>query len=280
MIFNRFNRKYMSPEDGGEASGGGGEATPVEQDVKPNVVTPEQTPDEKPQEKPEEKSKEPTPTQDDALPEKEVDKSKVSKVTGLIEKAGLNMKEVAEYAKANDGQVDLDTMVALKEKHGDEIASLIADQIKGIHREQTEAATKRDNEVYDQVKDALKDITSDPEQSGESMWKELSTWAKDNVSNEHRTEINKLLAQGGLAAKLAVQELTTVFKESLGNKEFQDAELLSGDELVSPNNQNISKHEYNMELNRLTQAGHRYGESREMAALDARRMKSIQRGFK
>ena len=281
MIFNRFNRKYFAPEDGGENGGGGGDVTPEVKDEQ-TLVTPEQTPNEKPTENPEQ-----TPAEKDTkLPEKEVDKSKLGQVTGLVEKAGLSMKEVAEYAKANDGKVDLETLVALKETHGDAVASLIADQIKGIHTEQSEAAANRDTAVYDQVKEAFKDITSDPDQTGESMWKELATWTKGetegkpNVSNEHRTEINKMLAQGGLAAKLAVQELTTAFKESIGTQEFQEAVLLDGDEAATTNVKSISKHEYNTELNKLVKAGHQYGESREIAALDARRTKSIQRGIK
>jgi hypothetical protein len=278
MIFNKFKHVYMSPETGGEEGSGGGLAPVVEPTDNPEVIEGQQT-DEKPTEKPAAEKEQSTEPEDTTLPEKEVSNSKIGKVTGLVEKAGLDMKEIAEYAKANDGEVDLDTLVALKEKHGEEVASLIADQIKGIHTERTEAATKRDAEVYDQVKDSLKDVSSDPEQSGEDMWKELATWSKDNVSNEHRTEINKLLSQGGLAAKLAVQELTTVFKESLGTQEFQEAELLGGDELTSTNSKNISKNEYNMELNKLTNAGHQYGQSREIASLDARRMKSIQRGF-
>lgn len=275
MIFNRLNRTYMSEESGGEGSGGGGEQPTPEVKDEQTKVTEEQKPSE------EKEKQEPTPKEKDtALPETEVDKSTLGQVTSLIEKAGLNMKEVAEYAKANDGKVDLETLVALKEKHGDAVASLVADQIKGIHKERTEAANKRDNEVYDQVKEAFKDITSDPEQTGESMWKELATWSKENVSNEHRTEINKLLAQGGLAAKLAVQELTTAFKESIGKQEFQEAELLDGDDLVQSSGKDISKHEYNTELNKLIQAGHQYGESREIAALDSRRMRSLQRGIK
>lgn len=284
MIFNRFNRTYMAEESGGEGGGGGGDTTTEQttEQTKEQTTT-EQTSDETKQTTTTETS---TKTEDNKLPEKEVDKSTLGQVTGLIEKAGLNMKEVAEYAKANDGKVDLETLVALKEKHGDAVASLIADQIKGIHAEQSEAATKRDTAVYDQVKEAFKDITSDPEQTGESMWKELAEWTKGktegqpNVSNEHRSEINKMLSQGGLAAKLAVQELTTAFKESIGTQEFQEAELLDGDETPVTNDKSLTKSEYNTELNRLTQTGHQYGESREIAALDARRMKSIQRGIK
>tara|TARA_R110002096_G_scaffold110795_6_gene241980 strand:+ start:2887 stop:3672 length:786 start_codon:yes stop_codon:yes gene_type:complete len=261
----------MSPETGGE--GGGGETPPVEPTIEQTPVTPEATPSEKAQEAPT------TPEADSKLPETEVDSSKIGQVTGLLEQAGLTMKEVAEYAKANDGGVDLETMVALKEKHGDAIASLIADQIKGIHTERTEAANKRDNAVYDQVAEAFKDTT---DQSGEDTWKELSTWAKDNVSTEHRADINKLLSQGGLATKLAVQELTTAFKESQGSQEFQEAALLDGDAAAQSNSggRDISKHEYNTELNALLKSGHQYDSSREVAALNARRTKSISRGIK
>jgi len=283
MIFNRLNRIYMSPE-GDEQ--GGGDAPVVPPVVKDEQTPPVTPPVEKPIDEQATKDKGDKSEKDTTLPEKEVDKSTLGQVTGLIEKAGLNMKEVAEYAKANDGKVDLETLVALKEKHGDAVASLIADQIKGIHTEQSKAATARDTAVYDQVKEAFKGITSDPDQSGESMWTELATWTKGetegqpNVSNEHRTEINKMLAQGGLAAKLAVQELTTAFKESIGTQEFQEAELLDGDKTPSTNDKSITKSEYNTELNKLTRSGHQYGESREIAALDARRMKSIQRGIK
>jgi hypothetical protein len=261
----------MNEENGGDGGGGGAttpEVTPVEPVTTPvTEVTTETVTEE-------------TSKVKEALPEKSEDNSKLGQVSSLVEKAGLDMKKLAEYAKANDGKVDLETMVALKDKHGDAVAELIANQIKDIHTERSKAATDRDNAIYDQVKDAFKDITSDPEQSGESMWQELATWSKEHVSNEDRIEINKLLSQGGLAAKLAVQELTTAFKEHIGKQEFQDAELISGESVAQTSDGGISKHEYNTELNKLTQAGHQYGESREIAALDARRMKSINRGIK
>lgn len=249
--------------------------TPVEDPkVEPIVAPVVETPSEAP------KDKEITKTETDAtLPEKEVNKSKLAQVSSLVESAGLTMKDVAEIAKANNGDIDLETMVALKEKHGDAIASLLADQIKGIHTERTNAASQRDTEVYDQVKEAFKDISSDPDQTGESMWKELATWSKENVSDDHRTEINTLLAQGGLAAKLAVQELTTAFKEANGTKEFQEAELLEADSTPKESGGTISKQDYNRELNALLSSGHSYGSSSEIAKLDQRRMKSIQRGL-
>jgi hypothetical protein len=272
MILFHLRNPYLSPESGGDQSGGGepvAEApTPIEVDVTPVV-------DNDAEENPvkEESTKE---SEKDKLPKKE-DKTRVGKVTALVEQSGLDMKEVAEYAKANNGEVDLDTMVALKEKHGDAIAELIVDQIKGIHKEHSEAASKRDKEVYDQVQEAFQDVT---DQSGEETWKELAAWSKENVSNEHRADINKLLAQGGLVAKLAVQELVSAFKESQGTQEFQEADLLEADNTApSSTGGTISKSDYNRELNELLNKGHVYGQSAEIAKLDNRRAKSIQRGL-
>lgn len=277
MKFFNMARKYMSPETGGEGQGGGGTPTPEAEAPKPEAESPKPEAEApKPEVKPEE-------TQ---LPEKTEDKSKLGQVTSLVEASGLDMKEVAEYAKANDGAIDLDTMVKLKEKHGEAIASLIADQIKGIHAERTAAAQARDNEVFDQVKEMLGGLSSDPNQTGESMWQELAGWAKEetdgkpNVSNEHRKEINAMLAQGGLAAKLAVQELASAFKESIGTEEFQEADLLEADSTpASGAGGNISKSDYNRELNKLLDAGHVYGQSAEITKLDNRRAKSIARGY-
>lgn len=202
--------------------------------------------------------------------------AKLGKVTGLVEAAGLTMQEVAKIAKANEGKLDTATMLALTEKHGEAVASLLADQIENIHATRTSEAAQRDQAVFDQVAEAFKGQT---EQSGEESWKELAGWAKDNVSTEHRAEINALLAQGGLAAKLAVQELTTAFKESQQPTEYQDAELLVADTTAKSDSGNITKQDYIREMNKLLADGHEYGSSSEMAKLDARRTRSINRGI-
>lgn len=270
MKFFNMTRVYMSPETGGDAPASGGDVPATEPVVAPVVTEPAKV---EPKVEPKVEATDDTKVE---LTEKPVDKSKLGKVTTLVESAGLTMKEVAEYAKANDGKVDLDTLTSLTEKHGEAIAELIADQIKDIHSERVKEANDRDKSVYDQVQEAFKDIT---EQSGEESWKELSTWAKTNVSNDHRTEINKLLAQGGLAAKLAVQELTTAFKESQGSQDTQDADLLEADTPAPSGGGNITKQDYNMELDKLLAAGHQYGKSSEIKRLDDRRMKSMARGY-
>lgn len=267
-----MRRVYMAPEQGGEVSGGGGEAPATET---PNETQTTDLPEGEPESKPEPKKEPAKDSKQEAPPKSQTDE-KLGKVSGLVEQAGLTMKEVAAIAKANDGKLDLTTMVALTEKHGEAVAGLIADQIKDIHTQRTSEAKLRDKEIFDQVAEAFKDTT---EQSGEETWKELAGWAKDNIPTETRAEINKLLAQGGLAAKLAVQELTVAFKESQATAEFQDADLLEADTTPKTSGGMLSKQDYNRELNKLLAAGHDYDHSADIARLNARRTKSIKSGY-
>lgn len=202
--------------------------------------------------------------------------SKLSKLSTLIESAGLSMVDVAKLAKENNGQVDTATLAKLVEKHGEAVATLLADQVTNLYNSKVKEAESRDNAIYDQVKEAFEGVT---EQSGAETWKELSTWAQGNVTPEHQNDLNQLLAQGGLAAKLAVQELVTAFKESQDTTEYQDAKLLTPDNLGRDTSALISKFEYNSKLNELLAKGHVYGQSQEIARLDAQRQKSIARGI-
>ena len=274
------DKQSKDGQQGGQ-QGGKPDGTPDGKDLE-NQQTPPNKDDEggindktdQSKEKPQGKDKAPK-EEEINLPPKEEDNSKLGQVQSLIEDAGLSMKDVAEIAKANDGALDLKTLVALQEKHGEAVATLIANQVKAIHTERVSQANARDQSIYDQVEKAFEGVT---EQSGKETWAELGTWAKDNVSNEHRTEINKLLAQGGFAAQLAVQELVTAFKEASASQEYQEADLLEADNLPAGGGGDITKQDYTRELNKLLQAGHVYGQSSEIAKLDARRMKSMQRG--
>ena len=276
MLFRNKAIKYYSPEEGAEPKGGGAAPTPAPEAAPPAEETPpaEEKP---PVEAATLEEGEPEPKKEE--PKKEEDTSNLGKVKELLEKAGLDLKEVAAKVKANDGQIDLDTMIKLKEEHGDAVASLVAEQIKGIHKEQSEAAAKRDQEVYDFVLEAF-DGQVEEGSTGKDVWDDLAAWAKDNVSNEHRNELNKLLGQGGLAAKLAAQELANAYKEANQVRDTQEADLLEGDSSASAGDSgHISKSDYTRELNALLDAGHVYGQSREIARLDARRSKSLQAGY-
>jgi len=199
----------------------------------------------------------------------------VQQIETLVTDAGLDASEVAKIVTENDGQVTPALLKTLVEKHGEAVASLIAQQLGSFHKANKEKATKRDQAVFDQVSAAFKDVT---DQSGTETWKELSTWAKDNVPNEERKEINKMLQRGGLSAKYAVDDLVSRFKSS--DNFSQEASLITGDNTnqsfgIKP----MSKSDYTREFRALEAKGHVYGQSAELAALDKRREAGMQRGI-
>ena len=197
-----------------------------------------------------------------------------TQVEKLLVEAGLDVAEVAKQMNNDSGSVSPELIKAVSEKHGEAVASIVLSQLQTLYTQNKNAATKQDAEVFSQVQEAFKGTT---EQSGEETWKELSGWAKDNVKPDERKEINALLKQGGLAAKLAVQELITAFKGT--SQETQQADLLSGDTVTSSTTVPLSRREYTMELDKLLNSGHVYGESQKIAALDKRRAAGTRRNI-
>jgi len=197
---------------------------------------------------------------------------KVEGVAKFIADAGLDMKTVAGDVTKNDG-VTPEILAALVEKHGEGVASLIADKLESINSTYKEQAASKDKAVYDQVQEAF----NDP-QGGEATFKELAGWAKENIPNSERAEINKMLEQGGLAAKLAMKNLIDTFK---GSESFtQPAALEVADSVsVDRGGMPLDKAGYDREMRKLISEGHEYGRSQEMEALDRRRTVGMKRGI-
>lgn len=200
----------------------------------------------------------------------------VKQVEQLVLDAGLDSKAVVKAVTDNDGRVTPAILKSLVEKHGESVANLIANQLESFHKATISQAKKADNAIYSQVEQAFKGLT---EQSGKESWKELSSWAKDNIPDGERREINKALRQGGKIAEYAVNDLVNQFKSKY-SPNTQEAELMEGDGANTGGNfKPLTKQEYSRELRALEAKGHVYGQSQEMARLDQRRMKSIQRGI-
>lgn len=220
------------------------------------------------------KEKEPIKKEEEEEKEKNkgaFDKSAAQQVEGFLEDAGLKPSEVAKAVSENDG-ITPEILKALVDKHGESVANLIADKIQNLHTSSMAAVKERDNALYDQVDEAF----GDP-QGGQETFKELAAWAKTNIENSDRVAINAMLAKGGLQAKLAMQELITTFKES---DDYTQAASLEVADNVSDlsSGQALDKRGYDREMRKLRKANHVYGESKEMEALDRRRMKEIKRG--
>ena len=204
------------------------------------------------------------------------DAAAATKVQPFLEQAGLVPSEVAAAVTKAGGEVSLEIMAKLVEKHGEGVAGLIKDQLNTLHVSHMDAGKKADTKVFDQVQEAFKGVT---EQSGADTFKELATWAKTNLPKAERVEINGLLAQGGKAAELAIASLVNSFKTSTSFIE-QPAQLTQADGYGNAQaTQPLDKAGYDRELRKLMDQGHNYETSPEIATLNNRRSKSIQRGY-
>lgn len=248
----------------------GGQGGPAPTPAPASAPTPAPTPAVEPQ----------TPTQPEptVVPTVDYKRSATEQVQTLVTEAGLNPAEVTKAIMANGGQVTPEIYMALAAKHGEGVASLMVNQFASLATEATSAATARDQAVYDQVAEAFKDQMVEGVDTGETAWAEVQEWAKENVPAEERKEINKLLAQGGMAAKFAVQDL--INRVQSGADFTQGAELLDGSSTsTSGGDKPIDKMTYNTELNKLLDAGHRYESSPQIAQLQRQRSAGAARGL-
>lgn len=199
----------------------------------------------------------------------------VQQIEQLVVDAGLDAGEVAKSVTENNGEVTPALAKKLVEKHGEAVAGLIISQLKGFHSANKAKSEARDNAIFSQVEESFKGVT---EQSGQDTWKELSTWAKENVPNDERKEINKILQQGGLGAKYAVDDLVNRFKSS--ESFVQSADLITGDRVTDSSGVTpLSKSDYQRKFRELEAKGHVYGQSQELAQLDKQREAGMRKGI-
>jgi len=203
-------------------------------------------------------------------------KDPASKQVGsMLKDAGIDPVKARDAITANGGTCTPEIYAALSAKHGEGMASLLSTQMTALHATGVEKANKADEAVYTQVQEAFAGTT---EQGGKETWAELSGWAKDNIPNDQRKELNAIIQQGGMAAKLAVQELVNTFQKS---GDFgQEMIGVEGDNIPSvPAGGDITSLEYSKELDVLLAKGHDYNTSKEVKTLQARRARSAQRNI-
>lgn len=263
MLF-KLGRVYMA--EAGEGGGEGAAAPAAEPKVEPTAkAAPTKEPATPPAQEP--ATKEPAQVSYTTPAAKQV--------SDMIVEAGLDAAQARDAVNANGGKCTPEIYKALVEKHGEGMASLLSAQMTQVHTEQVEASTAQDKAIYTQVEEAFKGVT---EQTGAETWSELSTWAKTNVSNDDRKELNAVIAQGGMAAKLAVQELVNMFQQS--GDYSQEMVGLEGDNVPNAGKGgDLTRKEYNTELDVLLSKGHDYNTSREVKALQARRARSATRNI-
>ena len=255
-MFKLFEKLY---EDNPEAVGGAApEAKPAEQAPAPV---------EQPQ------AQEAPPAAEDLKPVSYTDPV-AKQVDDLLEAAELSPSKAREAIKGNNGDMTPEIYQALVAKHGEGLAGLLASQMTAAYKEAVDRGNAQQKEVYDFVAEQFKGVT---EQSGEESWKELDAWAKDNIDLEKRKELNKIIAQGGMIAKLAVQELVNTFKKS--GDFTQEMVGLEGDSTPpTGGGEPLSRAAYGSELDKLLNAGESY-DSPKVKALQARRTRGMKAGI-
>lgn len=211
----------------------------------------------------------------DEVPAKvDFDSSAAQQVETLLKEAGLQPQEVAAAILKENGTVTPAIYKAIKEKHGEGIASLVAGQLQRLHEQANKQTSAREQAVFSSLEAKFEGITT---QSGSETWKELSTWAKQNISVEERKELNKLIGQGGVATELALDRIVTKFKSS---QDFvQPAQLEEAQQFAKPSQTFINRQQYHKQLNKLLDDGHDYNTSPEVARLNSQREASRRRGY-
>jgi len=202
--------------------------------------------------------------------------SAAQQLAEMVTAAGMNPSEVLKAVQGNEGKATPEIYAALSAKHGEGMAALLTGQMTQLHETNVTASTAADKEIFSQVEKAFEGITK---QTGEQTFKELATWAKTNLDETKVSEMNALIKQGGMGAKLAIQELTNAFTQS--GDFVQPAQLMEGDNTPNTDGKggDLTRHEHNEEVRKLINKGHQHGTSREIAALGRRRTKSMSRGI-
>ena len=202
--------------------------------------------------------------------------SAAQQLAEMVTQAGMNPSEVLKAVQGNNGVATPEIYAALLAKHGEGMASLLSSQMTQLHEDSVSKSNVADKAIFSQVEKAFNGVTK---QDGAETWKELATWAKANLEETKVTEMNTLIKQGGMAAQLAVQELTNAFMAS--GDYTQPAQLLEGDNTPSVSTGgDLTRQEHNEQVRALIAKGHQHGTSREIAALGTRRQKSMARGIK
>jgi len=199
----------------------------------------------------------------------------LAKLEKFLTEASLKPSDVSRILAENGGKLTPEALKALEDKHGVGVAALLADQLKQVHTDMLKQVDARDKQVFKLLEAEFEGITT---QSGEATFKELKQWAEKALPNAERTELNGLLQKGGLSAQLAIKYLSSTFKEQADIT--IPAGLVTNASVPAPKGvQALTRSEYNTKLRELEAKGHVYGQSKEMAQLDAQRQAGIKRGI-
>lgn len=198
----------------------------------------------------------------------------VQKLEKFLVDAGLKPSEVTKEVIANDGKITTEVLKALEDKYGAGVASLLTEQVVELYKRGEAIVKQQEDAIFSQVKEAFADLT---DQDGETTFKELSQWAKTNVAQEARKELNVMLSAGGLQAQLAINYLVGEFKGA--DSYQQPAKLITADGVSTQSTVvPLTRAQYRNQLDKLLAKGH--GEnSPEVISVNKARQLGMARGI-
>ena len=135
-------------------------------------------------------------------------------VLQLLQNSGVPIGEAKEllFDAVVEGKPENIDKAKLEEKVGKVKAHLILTGVKAFVKDTAEKAQGIVKTIHETV-------------GGESNWKQIASWAKDNVDKEQLADLSELIDQGGVKAKLAAKELKELYEAADGNSSLDTKEV-------------------------------------------------------
>lgn len=200
-------------------------------------------------------------------PIEQVSQAQVNATDTYLSKAGISTDHVAAEMQ-KFGKLSEMTTALLRQAHG-EHADLIIANVEHTHTQLAAQEAKAESEAHGIVAELL---GVDAAQGGAEMSKVVS-WAVNSLPENEVAELAELIDRGGIASKLALQQLVTGYSQ--GNS--QPANLVAGDVRTNTNAVHMTRDEYNRQRFEIED---KFGyNSQQMVALQNQRTQAINNGY-
>lgn len=177
---------------------------------------------------------------------------------------------IKEYSETGD--VSLVNKAAIIEALGESVGAMALKQLESVTTDLNTKNAAARTEVLDYANKSFNGKDAD------TTWAEIQTYVKtpeSGFTDEERGAMTKMLAAGGLQARLVIDNIAKRYASDSNTN--IPADLLSGDTLVQGSFEPLSAREYSVKVDEATQ---KFGyESQEVQTLKQRRERSIARNL-
>ena len=228
-------------QDGGNPAPKPPQARAPEPEKKPDdAAKPDDKPADKPGDKPDENAADDAPL--DVVAWGTTGTETGDAVLTLLQNSGLKPEDAKAllFDAVQGGDVTKIDKAALEAKVGKTKAHLILVGASAFVKEQRDAANAIVSDLHKEV-------------GGESNWKTIADWAKDNVDDGELSQYREMINKGGLPAKIAAKALKDAYEGDSKNSSLNVQETLPGGKPGdAPLYKPMSKIEYAKQLEQLS----------------------------